>query len=96
MSQTESTNLDLEKKIEELKIELEEASEKCFRLDSITSMLNYTRKRNEQLRDELLQKETEVEELKQSLSRKRTFRFLFNIFNLIFLTFLVTLFLLLN
>lgn len=62
-----------------MKAELEEANEKCFRLDSITSMLQQSRKRNDQFRDELFQKDTEIEDLKRSLtqsSRKRTYRFM--------------------
>lgn len=85
----ENVKLELEKKIKEMKTELEEANEKCFRLDSITSMLQQSRKRNEQFRDELNQKEAEVEELRQFLnqspSRKRTYRFFYKNFFIIFM-----------
>lgn len=53
----------LNTKVEALSIELEDAKEKVFRMDSITSMLTQSRKRIEKLQEELEMKDTDISEL---------------------------------
>lgn len=65
----EAEKVTLNNKIEELTIELEDAKEKVFRMDSITSMLTQSRKRVEKLQEELKTKETEISELNRQITQ---------------------------
>lgn len=80
MGLLEAERSTLETKVEALRVELEEANEKVFRMDSITSMLTQSRKRVETLTEEMKIKEEEIAELNRQIaasiisSRKRALR----------------------
>lgn len=59
---------DLVTKLEAQTVELDEANEKVFRLDSITSALEKCQKKIEVMTQDLNMKDTEIDKLKQQLT----------------------------